>query len=227
MTPGELVQTGNEGKVADEAQVSDVHPAAEAAAPDTVPQSYTLEEFVPILVQLQSLQKTDTAVPTDTPQTFQDQFRFIRIGGIDYLYFYSNNAWKAIQTPVPQIAFTHNTANRGLTVASGTQTIAHGLGKMPSNIRFHCHFSLPSSGSGTCTGTYNGTNQYVAWQSTVPGQTPDAGDTGTVFIFATTPDRATGQSATVAMDATNITLTWTKIGAIVSGQVSFLWEAWA
>ena len=76
----------------------------ESSEPDTSTESETsnsdvstipLEQFVPILTQLQSVQRCLTAAPTSIPQTFQDQIQFVFSSGNYFLYLYFNNQWNS------------------------------------------------------------------------------------------------------------------------------------
>jgi hypothetical protein len=66
--------------------------------PQAVQPSYSLEQFLPILLQLQSTQQYVTAAPTYIPQTFQEQIQFVYTGGTYYLYLYFNNQWTSISS---------------------------------------------------------------------------------------------------------------------------------
>jgi len=77
----------------------------EGGAPTPVTQSYSLAQFVPILLQLQSTQSYLTAAPTYVPQTFQEQIQFVYTGGKYYLYLYINNQWNSIALSAPSMVF--------------------------------------------------------------------------------------------------------------------------
>jgi hypothetical protein len=64
-----------------------------AAAPET--QSIPLTQFVPLLMQLQSVQLCVSTAPTAIPQTFQEQIVFVFDGSNYFLYLYFNNQWNS------------------------------------------------------------------------------------------------------------------------------------
>lgn len=114
--------------------------------------------------------------------------------------------------------FTKNLAD-----ANGSQTIAHGLGKIPTKVKFTAMYS---ENGGTqiiafSIGTYNGsTTGTVAHYNN-----------GSVFLSITDTtnvirwiNSSTEHNATVTFDATNITLSWTKINS-PSGNLNVMWEA--
>lgn len=98
------------------------------------------------------------------------------------------------------------------TEESGTETIAHGLGKTPVMIIFGAtttNFGFASQGSWTSTG-----NKCVYFSG---GGSGSSGDYAIAGVAG-----SNSQIATAAVDATNITLTWTKGG---SGLAT--WYTWA
>jgi hypothetical protein len=85
-----------------------------------------LEQFVSILVALQSTQRCLSAAPTFIPQTFQDQIQFVFDGTNYSVYFYFNNHWTQVSgvTGVNQIL-----AGSGISISpvggTGTVTITN------------------------------------------------------------------------------------------------------
>ena len=122
------------------------------------------------------------------------------------------------------------TGNRGASVASGDQVIAHGLGATPSIIRITAYYascsanrSLDSSSTGisdltTTSYIYKSSNFNIA---SLTSETSNS--TGYIILIR---DGATSnyQKATVAADDTNITLTWQYIGYL-GGNIVYSWEA--
>lgn len=118
-----------------------------------------------------------------------------------------------VQSPLNIIAPTSAVTTYALNTASGTTTIAHGLGRTPKRIRLT---AIRGENSGTSNpvqsvGTYNGSVTRTIYH----------GNTGGVFVVGTDTTnviyliQSTGnsQAATATMDATNVTLTWTKTGS--------------
>lgn len=111
---------------------------------------------------------------------------------------------------------------RDISTASGSQTIAHGLGISPRKVKI----TLMSDATNNfrCFGTYDGTTTCNIRRS------PEGGGSATVLTNDSTNilKMATGTSdyaaATISVDATNITLAWTKTGS-PTGTVQLLWEA--
>lgn len=106
-------------------------------------------------------------------------------------------------------------------VGSGVQTIPHGLGTTPSNVRISAVATQGGVRDGaTSYGVYNGST--VATSFITNNNTAVCG-TDTVHIVnlaLATP--AANRVATITVDATNITLTWSGAGAL---QPFFMWEA--
>lgn len=110
--------------------------------------------------------------------------------------------------------------------ATGTQNIAHGLGKTPAHIKITAY---EAAGLGTTgpvmnsVGTYNGTNTkilYMNYTNAGSGNTQSNIDTS-MIIYLQRGGGSLSTSATVTMDATNIIL------AVSNANPGFLlWEAW-
>ena len=96
----------------------------EGGAPTPVTPSYSLSQFVPVLLQLQSTQQYLSAAPTAVPQTFQEQIQFVYTGGVYYLYLYFNNQWNSIALSAPSMVFgaTGRMSGGGVTVTNSAIT---------------------------------------------------------------------------------------------------------
>ena len=125
-----------------------------------------------------------------------------------------------------------------LTTASGTQTIAHGLGKTPKYVRISFILSQTNI-AGTSgianlrngVGTFNGTTYATWYTGTQSGDTSGNYTTIQTTSYLVAYEAGSGgsdvsQKATAALDSTNITLTWTKT-ASPSGTLLMTWEAFA
>lgn len=113
--------------------------------------------------------------------------------------------------------------------ASGTQTIAHGLGKIPKYIKMSALRSRGSSNdSSSSFGSYNGTNQYCVWSVGQGASLATASGKSATQILSVRDQSISANytEAVASFDATNITLTWTKNGSI-TGNAEILWEAFA
>lgn len=128
--------------------------------------------------------------------------------------------------------YAAGTATRPGNTASGSQTIAHGLGKVPSRIRITAVYSDATGNIGAAfsEGVYNGTtNNCVYEQNYSTGSAGDIGTSGNsntqiIFLLGLSTN---SQAAVATFDATNITLTWTKAGTPGSATINMLWEAFA
>jgi hypothetical protein len=111
------------------------------------------------------------------------------------------------------VAYKVGSATYDTSTASGTQTIAHGLGKVPKKLKINAYFN-----GGISVGAYDGTNQgFVAAYPTASGSSSGS---DIVITFFTVGNY---QTAVATMDATNITLTWTKVGT-PTGTANIVWE---
>jgi hypothetical protein len=116
------------------------------------------------------------------------------------------------------VTHTNGISSRSTT---GSQTIAHGLGRTPANIKMFGGFSSISDGFCFCSGDYNGTQAAYQMFSNQSGL-PEAQGTGFILVFQSTT--AGGNfTASITFDATNIYLTWTTNNAAFA--VNFEWEA--
>lgn len=125
-----------------------------------------------------------------------------------------------------------------LTTATGTQTIAHGLGKTPKYVRitFRKSYSNQTLGSSTPlfydgVGTFNGTTYATTYNGTQSGDS--AGNYSTIqttsYLVAYEAGgggSSVSQLATASLDSTNITLSWTKTNS-PTGTLLMTWEAFA
>ncbi len=142
--------------------------------------------------------------------------------------FLQNDGTGALTWARSTTASTGNTTRAGDT-ASGTQTIAHGLGIRPRLITIQAYkASLGGSNQFTTqsNGSYNGTTNSCAFV----GAYSVTSLSGVASAIIHLPEEATDSSNQVAiatMDATNITLTWTKTGSPASQVIQIQWSALA
>ena len=103
-----------------------------------------------------------------------------------------------------------------LSSASGDQVIAHNLGRTPKYVRIS-GFQTSGSDNKMSIGSYNGTTTSCIYNDHSGAGTSDS---YVIRIFTS----AANQTATIAVDATNITLSWTKAGS-PTGTAYIMWEA--
>lgn len=124
-------------------------------------------------------------------------------------------------------SFTSGVNNaRDMTTASGSLTIAHGLGKTPSFGIFDVYCLTSNTMNLFSHGTYNGTSQNCIAQG-VDGTMGNIGytDSQTNEVIYLQDNAGTKrQEATVAWDGTNLTFTFTKSGSPGSGGILLLWQ---
>jgi hypothetical protein len=126
--------------------------------------------------------------------------------------------------------FENGTATYDLTTASGTQTIAHGLGVVPKCVRVIGVISDERSVGGSSSytsrteATYNGTTQasVFTFHSSAENTNNFSSDGALFRVNGTSYGQY--QSGVITTDATNITITWTKTST-PTGTSNLMWEA--
>jgi hypothetical protein len=125
-------------------------------------------------------------------------------------------------------------ATRDIGAASGSQTIAHGLGRVPKFVRIEGAVIISAAITSQCTGVFDGTNNNglaIMWGEGTSAATTEAIYTSTSIALGFTTAVATNaftganrQTGIITVDATNITITWTKTGTVASLVASLLWQ---
>ena len=131
--------------------------------------------------------------------------------------------------------YKNGTTTYNLATASGTQTIAHGLGKAPKFIKIKWMLAVSGSGSAVTMfrgeGVYNGTTVSALWEGNYGGGSAayNSNSSSTNIISYNNSSGGTDLSAYAVptYDGTNITLTWTRSAVAPSGTINILWEAFA
>jgi hypothetical protein len=122
--------------------------------------------------------------------------------------------------------FTSGIASKNTADASTTQTIAHGLGGTPLKVKI---VNLFASGSaeGQSIGVYTSSGNHCVYNAERSG-TGYEDNSSTYAVLLGNPNigspLTTNQTGVVSVDATNITITWTKNGS-PTGTHNFMWEA--
>ncbi len=122
--------------------------------------------------------------------------------------------------------FTTGTAIRFFDDASGNQVIAHGLGTTPLKVRLTC-FTQNSTWLAWTVGNFvatgpNTRSLYNTIDFDTTGNFGSDTSIATVYASGLTAD---SQRGTVTVDATNITIAWTKGGSGAHIGINMLWEA--
>ena len=121
------------------------------------------------------------------------------------------------------IVFKNGDTTKDASDASGTQNIAHGLGKVPAKVKITAIGEQNSGGSNNymnlSVSVYNGTTQ-----SSV-SRYASAADGSVVNIFRIgLGTNSNYQTGVITFDATNIIITWTKTNS-PTGVFTLIWEA--
>jgi hypothetical protein len=125
-------------------------------------------------------------------------------------------------------------ATRAGNTASGSQTIAHGLGRTPKKVRIyaiHSYTSYLNNHAPVSDGSYDGTNTACLYRqgnlSGGDGPLYNSDTSKIIYLHFTGSGAYARQDASVSVDATNITLTWTlteSSASYNSANIIMLWE---
>lgn len=130
------------------------------------------------------------------------------------------------------LSFKNGATTRAGDTASGDQTIAHGLGRVPKFIRITVTKTNSTNGGVVhSSGVYNGTTNSCVYSvgldtgnGNVNGQSGNRA-TQCAYVQQIQPGATGTQTAIATFDSTNITLTWTKSGTVSNSNMNILWEA--
>lgn len=102
-------------------------------------------------------------------------------------------------------------ATRLMSGANGAVTYAHGLGRAPKLVKVDAYASMSASNHCTSSGAYDGASNMCSYKLSNDDATASAqNSTQAIHIESASGN---GQTGVITVDATNITVTWTKIGA--------------
>lgn len=107
---------------------------------------------------------------------------------------------------------TSISGSRDLAAASGAVTYAHGLSQIPRYVRITGQSLTGASATGVTSsfGTFDGSNTKSICVFYAGARAGDTSEESTVFIIKLASSNTAYQTAVITVDATNITLTWTK-----------------
>lgn len=120
--------------------------------------------------------------------------------------------------------FKNGTTTYDIATASGTQNIAHGLGKIPKKIKINGS-TYSASSNNTYDSIYNGTTQSSKAIFFANGTYRVSLGT-TLRVNGVSENETQYTTATITVDDTNIILTWVKTSN-PTGTLRILWEALA
>lgn len=130
------------------------------------------------------------------------------------------------------IVFKNGITTRAGSTGSGSQTIAHGLGKIPKKISIRVtNVNGSNGGVVQSIGAYDGITNSVVWSvgrdigNGVVEATAGNSTTQCVYSGRIQGGSTGNQTAIATFDATNITLTWTLSGSGNANDMNILWEA--
>ena len=127
-------------------------------------------------------------------------------------------------SPLPTLHFSHGVDTRAVDAASGTQNIAHGLGKIPKFVRISAWVKKNQGGDSMAhsLGVYDGVTTSCIYDDAYLGSstTGSSGQDTTNGIVINGE-----QVAVITLDATNIILTWTRGGTSSGTNINIIWEA--
>lgn len=113
---------------------------------------------------------------------------------------------------------------KNLSDANTTQTIAHGLGRTPRYIKIQAGYGLATAMGALSTVTYDGVNTAASYIGQNNSTILDGSSTSNFIIIGTTT--STQISGVITMDATNISIAWTKTNSPTNVAYG-IWEAFA
>jgi hypothetical protein len=122
--------------------------------------------------------------------------------------------------------FTGGLITRDISAANGAVTTAHGLGRVPKYVRISMYLAIGTGAVVTSVGEFDGTTaKFVASKLVAATWSVDTGSGGQTEIVRLYADSTNSVVATIGIDVTNITLTWTKTNS-PTGTANILWEAY-
>lgn len=143
---------------------------------------------------------------------------------------YDGTNFQVISQLAQKVLRSAGTTTRAGNAASGTQTIAHGLGRAPTFVRIHATWSGDNVFTGkynvsASNGTFDGTNNRCSYFMFRDGGGDQTSNVSNNIVDVFQGDSEGEQYATATVDATNITLTWTRSGSTGADTIGIHWEA--
>lgn len=131
------------------------------------------------------------------------------------------------QSPAAIINRNFGTAAKSVTDATTTQTIAHGLGRVPQIVYLSAtYLNTPGTLLLQSIGMSNGSNNQCQLTEYNAPISSTVNTSNAIELLASFNTGVQQQNGTVTVDATNITIHWTNVGAGGGANtVTFTWEA--
>jgi hypothetical protein len=139
---------------------------------------------------------------------------------------YDGTNFQMVSALATTVSHKTGQSTRTADTASGSQTIAHGLGKTPRKVTISSSLLIATNCWAMSIGNYDGTSTnciFIGSPTNVTGANA-SGDTTNIVYMYRADGTAGSQAATIAVDATNITLTWTKTGTMPANTIYLSWE---
>jgi hypothetical protein len=119
------------------------------------------------------------------------------------------------------VVYKNGVSSRAGNTASGDQTIAHGLGAVPNKVKITAHWVDSSNVHCMSVGVFDGTTMSLVYTDFKEF----LATTDTSYVLAVGYYSGSFyQLASIAVDVTNITLSWTKVGTCPATNIKFMWE---
>lgn len=167
---------------------------------------------------------TNTAPATLTSPGHPGQFTY----NDDYIYVCTEpDVWQRVAfagAGDPPYKFVLN-ASRSFDAASGDQTIAHGFGDTPTYVRIEA-MVVAGSTEASSVGTYDGTDMKCINRFNDNVSTDSDAQSTTSFVVQLRESGTLRQEATIAVNSTNVVLSWTRAGSTSAGTIRLLITVW-
>lgn len=122
------------------------------------------------------------------------------------------------------VTFNHGLATRSGNASSGDQTIAHGLGKTPTVVKLVAMKPAGDNGGISISfGNYKNNSVRSLSSEYILSVNSSTSNILSIVDYGS----ANKQEATISVDSTNLTLSWTKTGNPNSSSITILWEVYA
>lgn len=126
----------------------------------------------------------------------------------------------------PNNIYAQGIITRAGDAAGAAVTTAHGLSRTPTKLKFSATKSASATSTAVSIGAFTGSTNSCVYSVITAGGGSDAGSDVSNAIRIEDTSSAY-QTAVASVDATNITLTWTKTSTPGNPNINIMWEAFA